>query len=426
MKTYSLPYGSGSVSFPLDEAQVIAELHGSRVEALDDVRAALWRSLEQPIDSAPLRERAKRGDKVALVVSDMSRFWMRQDLVIPHLVDYLNTECGVPDRDLTIVVANGTHLGGGEQDLRTLVTDAVFERVRVVNHDCRADDLVALGVTPHGTPVAINRAAAEADLVLCLGACTHHVMAGFGGGRKSILPGISSLEAIRHNHAFALDPHVLRTNPLIGNAVLEGNPVHEDMCEAAGLVPNLFIVNLVMNAEMKLAAIFSGHYLASWKRACEEVNRIYCVQVPRRADVIIASCGGYPKDMSLYQGTKAIDNVETGLKPGGTLILAVEAREGGGPAEYFDWAKELCAGTIEQRLRNDFTIPGYIFFLNCEQARRYRIFLYSSVDPELVAPMGIRAYSDMDALLRDAAIGGKDTYIIPNASTVIPYVAERE
>jgi len=426
MRDYTLPYGDGTVTIPLDETQVLAELHGSRVEALDDIRAALRRSLERPIGIEPLRERVKPGDRVALVVSDMSRFWMRQDLVVPHLVDYLGDACGIPDGDITIVVANGTHLGGDERELRTLVTDAVFERVRVVNHDCTADDLVALGVTPHGTPVSVNRAAAEADLVLCLGACTHHVMAGFGGGRKSILPGISSLETIRHNHAFALDPHALRTNPLIGNAVLAGNPLHEDMCEAAGLVPNLFVVNLVMNAEMQLAAIFSGHYLASWERACEEVNRIYRVPVPRRADVIIASCGGYPKDMSLYQGTKSIDNVETGLKPGGTLILAIEAREGGGPAEYFDWVKDLCAGTIEQRLRNDFTIPGYIFFLNCEQAQRYRIFLYSSVDPASVAPMGIRAYSDMAALLRDAAIGGKETYIIPNASTVIPYVAEKE
>ncbi len=426
MRRYTLPYGSGSVTLALDEAQVLAEVRGNRVEPLVDIRAALRLSLDAPIGSAPLPERVKHGDKVALVVSDMSRFWMRQDLVIPHLVDYLNDACGVPDHDVTIVVANGTHPGGDEKDLRTLVTDAVYERVRVINHDCMADDLVSLGVTPHGTPVSINRIVAEADFVLCLGACTHHVMAGFGGGRKSILPGVSGLATIRHNHAFALDPLALRTNALIGNAVLRGNPLHEDMCEAAALVPNLFIVNLVMNADMKLAAIFSGHYLASWERACEEVDRVYRVSVPRRADVIVASCGGYPKDMSLYQGTKTIDNVESGLKPGGTLILAIEAREGGGPAEYFDWVKNLCDGTLERRLRNDFTIPGYIFFLNCEQARRYRVFLYSSVDPAAVAPMGLRAYSDMDALLRDAAIEGKETYIIPNGSTVIPYVDEKD
>lgn len=101
------------------------------------------------------------------------------------------------------------------------------------------------------------------------------------------------------------------------------------MCEAAGLVKNLFMVNLVMNTQMRLAAIFSGHYLTSWKQACRTVNRIYQVDVPRKADVVITSCGGFPKDISLYQGTKAIDNVESALKPGGTLILVIEAREGG-------------------------------------------------------------------------------------------------
>ena len=120
--------------------------------------------------------------------------------------------------------------------------------------------------------------------------------------------------------------------------VLKGNPLHEDMCEAAGLVKNLFIINLVMNVQMQLAAIFSGHYLSSWEQACRTVDKIYQVDIPAKADVIVTSCGGFPKDISLYQGTKAIDNVESGLKPGGTLILMIEARDGGGPAEYFDWS----------------------------------------------------------------------------------------
>ena len=321
MKTYSFAYGSGMVELPLDEKNVIGELHGNAVAPLVDIRAALWASLDAPIDSAPLCERAKASDTVALVVSDMTRFWMRQDLVVPHLVDYLTERCGVREEDITIVIANGTHIGGDEQELRTLVTDAVYDRVKVKNHDCEAKDLVYLGTTPHGTPVSIDRTAAEADLVVCLGAVTHHVMAGFGGGRKSILPGISGRETIFHNHAFSLDAAQLRSNPAIGNGVLKGNPLHEDMCEAAGLVKNLFIVNLVMNAQMQLAAILSGHYLTSWEAACRMVDRIYQVDVPEKADVIVASCGGFPKDISLYQGTKTIDNIESGLKPGGTLIL---------------------------------------------------------------------------------------------------------
>lgn len=208
-------------------------------------------------------------------------------------------------------------------------------------------------------------------------------MAGYGGGRKSIVPGIAGMQTICRNHAYSLDPERLRSNPRIGNGVLENNPLNEDMCEAAGMMKALFMVNLVMNARMKLSSIFSGHYLTSWLRACREVDRIYRVDVPERADVVIASCGGYPKDMSLYQGTKTIDNVESGLKPGGTLILLIEARDGGGHPEYFDWIRDLTAGTIEERLRTRFTVPGYIFFLNCEQARRYRVMLLTGIEPEI-------------------------------------------
>ena len=154
MKEYTFAYGSGTVNIPLEEDQVTAVLGGNNIPPLPDIRAAVRESLEAPIGCAPLRACVTPGDTVALVVSDMSRFWMRQDLVIPHLVDYLLEDCGLKSGNLTIVVANGTHPGGDEAALRTLVTDAVFERVRVVNHDCRADDLVTLGTTSFGSSAA--------------------------------------------------------------------------------------------------------------------------------------------------------------------------------------------------------------------------------------------------------------------------------
>ena len=216
------------------------------------------------------------------------------------------------------------------------------------------------------------------------------------------------------------------SNPRIGNGKVKDNPLNDDMCEAAAMVPQLYMVNLVMNAEMQLAEIYAGHYLTSWQKACEAVDRIYRVAVPEKADAIIASCGGFPKDMSLYQGTKTIDNVETGLKPGGTLILLIEARDGGGPAEYFGWIDDLLGGTMEKRLREHFTVPGYIFLLNCEQAHRYNILMLTSVPQETVAPMGLKAFSDVDELMKAAHLEGKSLYVIPNGSTVVPYVKEKK
>ena len=419
-KEYRFAYGSGSVTIPLEESQVRAELFGNEIPAIPDIRAAVRKSLEEPIGCAPLRDCVRAGDRVTLIISDMSRFWMRQDLVVPHLVAYLLEDCGLPPEAVTILVANGTHPGGGEAELRRLVTDAVFDRVRVVNHDCRTADLVRLGTTSFGTEVAVNGVAARADLCLCLGAATYHVMAGFGGGRKSILPGVSGEATIRQNHALSLDPDALRSNPLIGNGRTEDNPLNLDMLEAAGMMKKLFMVNLVMNAAEQLCAVFSGHYRRSWERACREVERVYQVPIRERTDVVIAGCGGYPRDMSLYQGTKAIDNVEPALKPGGTLILVIEAREGGGPPEYFGWSRSLRDGCMEKRLREAFTVAGYVFFLNCEQAQRYRVMLLSELDPAETAPMGIETYHDVPSLLAAAALEGKSITVVPGAGSVVP------
>ena len=420
-KDYVFRYGDGTVTIPLEENNVTV-LHGQETPPAKDIRQLVLDALAHPIDAPLLENWILPGERIALIISDMSRFWMRQDKVIPHVVDYLLNQCGVQADHLTIVVANGTHIGGDEKELRTLVTDAVYDRIRVVNHDCLASNLTTIGTTSYGTVVRIAPEVANADRVIALGACAHHVMAGFGGGRKSILPGVSAMDTICHNHALALDDSEFRSNDLIGNGKLEGNPLNDDMCQAAGMVKNLFVMTLVMNTDMQLAEIYAGHYMSSWLKACEAVDRIYRVEVPEKADVIVASCGGYPKDMSLYQGTKTIDNIETGLKRGGTLILLIEARDGGGPAEYFDWNTYLQDGTMEKRLREHFTIPGYIFLLNCEQAHRYNIMMLSSVPQELVAPMGLRSYQSVAQLMADADLEGKRIYVIENGSTVIPYV----
>ena len=421
-KNYQFRYGNTTVTLPIEENQVIGVIEGNETPVLDDIEGELYKVLDNPVESAPLSEVASKASSIAIIVSDMTRFWMRQDIIVPLLVRYLVEKCGRKYEDLEIIIATGTHVGGSEEELRTLVTSDIYDKVKTVNHDCRADDLVYLGTTSYGTPVKVNKDAADADLVICLGAATYHVMAGFGGGRKSILPGISSLETIKHNHAYSLAPDKFITNPEIGNGVLDGNPLNGDMLEAAAMMKNLFMVTLVTDTEFRLSSIFAGHWRKSWEAACEEVRRIYRVPVKEKADVVITSCGGFPKDESLYQGTKAVDNVISALKDGGTLVLLLEGRNGGGSPDYFDWIKPLVNGTFEKELRENFTVGGYIFFLNCEQAARFNILMYSSIPAETVAPMGIKSYDNLDKLMEDAHLEGKSIYVIPTGSTVLPDV----
>ena len=417
MSNYHFKYGSGAVDLNLPDNGHIEVLQGKAQTAIADIGAALKQAVEYPVGHEKLNAFLAKGDAVTLIISDMSRFWMRQDLVIPHLVNYIQNDCGI--EDLAILVANGTHIGGDEKDLRTLVTDEIFDRVRVLNHDCLADDLVHVGATSYGTDVTINPLAVGRKII-ALGAATQHVMAGFGGGRKSILPGISSMKTIQQNHALSLDPDAPRSNPKIGNSVLIDNPLNGDMCEAADMIPHFFVINLVMNTDMQLSKITAGHWRDSWLSACDAVQAMYALPIRELADVIITSCGGYPKDMSLYQGTKTIDNVETGLKIGGTLVLIAECREGGGPAEYFDWLQSLERGTLDSDLRANFTIPGYIFYLNCEQAQRYNIVMLTTADKDALSKMGIKAYSDPETLMLNLDLDDQFIYVIPNGATVIP------
>lgn len=426
-KNYTFKYGDTALSVPLEESQVLKVLEGNKTEVLEDIDKELIDAIENPIDSASLKELAEKAGKIVLIVSDMTRFWMRQDLIIKPLVGYLVNQCGKAYEDLEILIATGTHLSGTEEEIKTIVTPEVYSKVKVVSHDARDNEsLTYMGTTTYDTPVYVNKDAAEADIVIAIGAATYHVMAGFGGGRKSILPGISGMETIKHNHAYSLDPEKFITNVKIGNGKLEDNPLNEDMCEAAGMMKNLFVITLVTDTDFRLTRIFAGHWRTSWERACEEVRRIYLVPVEKKVDVIVTSCGGYPKDESLYQGTKTVDNVISALKDGGTLILFLEGRNGGGSPDYFSWIKPLVEGTFEKELRENFTVGGYIFFLNCEQAKRFNIMMYTSIGEDVIAPMGIKAYNNLSKLLEDANLDGKEIYVIPNGSTVLPAVTDEE
>ena len=182
VKDYLFRYGSSELSIPIDDTQVIGVIEGNRTETLSDIKEELFRALDNPIGTEPLSVIASSAGRIAIVISDMTRFWMRQDLFVPGIISYLVDKCGKNYEDLEIIVATGTHEGGSEEDLMKLVTPDVFRKVKTVNHDCRALDLAYLGTTSYKTPVYVNKDAADADLVICLGAATYHVMAGYGKG----------------------------------------------------------------------------------------------------------------------------------------------------------------------------------------------------------------------------------------------------
>ena len=419
-RTFFLKYGERDVEIPIQGAHSIQVLQENPMKEIEDLRAAFYKAVEQePIDSLPLSQLIGKDDLVTLVVSDITRAWMHQDQIVEPLVSFLHETCKVPYAHMVILIALGTHRPNTEEEMKQIVSPAVYENVQVINHNCDAPDLVYVGTTSRGTRVEVNPLVVGRKVIL-IGGTVHHLMAGFGGRRKSVLPGVSSRRSIRENHERALSPTEKKTDDKVGSGKLSLNPIHEDMDEAAALVAPVFGINLVVASSGKHSGLFCGNWRTAWEASCRYQKQCYEVPVDHLADVVIVSCGGYPKDINLYQAIKSPLNAINAMKPGGTLLFLAECRDGGGAKDYFDWIRPLKEGRLDEALRADFTIGGYIFYATCEWLRRGNIFLMSELPPELVKEMNITSAPQIETLLKQIDFTGKDVYVVPYGGYVLP------
>lgn len=362
MKTFSLPFGKGVQTLSLDESHVIYDLHGTDVPAAADETEAVRRALREPIGCAPLREVVKPGDTVAIVVSDITRL-VHTDMMLPVIVEELNG-AGIADGDITVITAQGTHRAHTPEEDDIVCGKDMTRRLRIVQHDCRdAGQMVCIGTTSYGNDVYINRAAAEADKVILTGAVSLHPMAGFGGGRKAVLPGIAGYDSIMRNHILALTEEVGGgCNPLCDVSLIDRNPFHDDMDQAAAMLNPAYLVNTVFTPDGALYEVVGGHWHDAWEKGCQDLLRIASVLVRELADVVIASAGGYPKDMNLYQSTKAHMNAVFAAKPGGIMIFALDCPDIYEPAVFTDWFFRSDMAAFERDLRADFSMAAFVAF----------------------------------------------------------------
>lgn len=344
---------------------------------------------------------------------------MRQDRIAPLLVDYLLAH-GIRYEDIVFLIANGTHRPHSEEEKKRIVSEELFEKVSVIDHDCESADLCYLGRTSRGTPVWVNPLAVGRK-VITIGATIHHLMSGFSGGRKSILPGICGETTIEYNHLHALDPKEACSNPLIGSGVLENNPVHLDMTEAAGMLNPCFSIHLLAGAD-GYYDILCGHWYDAWLQSCHAADRLFGVPIGERADITVVSCGGYPKDINLYQSVKSLLNAGLATKDGGTILMLAECREGGGPPEFFSWIEPLSQGRLDEALRENFGIAGYIFYAACEELRRTKTVAVTLLPREHLIAMGITPAGDAKEATSLINFKDKTVYVMPHAGNTVPVI----
>jgi len=413
-------FGYGDKTLPLTvRARQIDVLEAVTPPPIADIREAFRAAVEEnAIGSRPLRELLSATDEVTVIISDLTRAWMHQDRICPLLVDYLHDVIGIAYDRIVFLVALGTHRPQTEAELRRIASDDVVNRVRVLNHEADKP-LVYAGTTTRGTEVMVNPLAMGRKVIL-IGGTVHHLLAGYGGGRKSILPGIVGESTIRQNHIHALHPTQPRSSDAVGCGKLDGNPVHEDMMEAAAMVSPVFGINLVVDGNGDHIALPSGHWAEAWLESCRLVDRYNGVAIPGKYDAVVTSCGGFPKDINLYQSSKTMINAYQAVREGGRLVFISECREGGGPAAFFDWAAYQRAGTLDSELRRNFTIAGYVFYVCVEIAMHTDLHILTDIPAETVAPLHMHGHADAGELTRLLDFGDQTVAVMPHGSSTVP------
>ena len=373
----SLKYGKGHLEFEVPDRNLLGIVNAKHVEGAPDENKEIRRALYNPIGTNTLQSMAKQGMKVAIVVDDHTRGTPSPKMVIP-ILEILNDK-GIPDKDITIIIGHGNHRKITDEELISLLGKEIIERVNIEPHNSKADDLVYVGTTKtYNNDVYINKTFANANLKILTGDITIHYYAGFGGGRKSILPAVSAASTINKNHGMCIHPKARTMN-------LEGNPVHIDMVEAARLANPHFIINVVQNDKKEIVKAYAGDVVDAWMEGVKLLSSFTKVSVDRYADIVIVGTGGYPKDIDLYQAYKALDNAMNIIRQGGVVIWVAECSDGIGHAKFEEWMKKYkTVEEMEESISKKFVMGGHKAMYLMRALRKADIVLVSSLNPKEV------------------------------------------
>ena len=315
-----LAYGRNGLTIEVPHgAQLVQPRH---VAGVGDEAGAIEAALAAPTASPPLAELAAGKRQVVVTHSDITRA-TPNDRILPVLLLALE-RAGVAPGDITLINALGTHRRQSEEELEQMLGAAIVERYRCLQHDAWDDaGLVAAGTTTGGNAIRLNRAVMEADLVIFTGFIEPHFFAGFSGGPKGALPALAGHESVLTNHGYAMI-----SDPRATWGITDGNPIWEQMREAAALIDPLFLLNVSLNAHGQITGVFAGDVVAAHRRGCDFVRESAMVAVDEPFDAVVTTNSGYPLDQNLYQTVKGMQAAKGIVRSGGAIILAAECADG--------------------------------------------------------------------------------------------------
>jgi nickel-dependent lactate racemase len=379
--------------------------------------------LARPSGSLPLSRLVRPGDRVAVAISDVTRY-SATDTFLPLLLRETDA-AGVPRSRVTLFVARGTHRAMTERELRESIGPEIDSGIRVAQSDPEGD-LSDLGTTSRGTRVLVSRPLLEHDRIVLTGTISFHYFAGFGGGRKALVPGCAGRQTAHQTHFRIFRTDGPGKHPMARPGILAGNPVHEDMVEAVAMASPTFLVNTLLTPSKKIFDVVAGHWQKAHEEGCARYLRHYRVPLARRYPLVIASAGGFPKDINLIQSHKAMDNAFLAVEPGGVMLLLAECGDGFGSPTFFPWFRFGDPDALERELRANYQIYGQTAHAVRTKARACRVVLVSSLKAEDVEAMGMTPAASLPEALRvaEGMLGGLPVpLVIPDAGYVLPDLA---
>ena len=417
-----LKYGEKSLRLQRSDnadMQVLLPVVGPAENSPDDVIA---QALRHPIGTLPLRELTSGKRSAVILVSGKTRVTGSENY-LPFLLAELEAGGLAPDQ-ITIIFATGTHEAMSKQDIIRVVGDTVADRMRIIGHDCHDRRRLAdIGKTRFNNRIWASTVVMKADLKVLTGRITHHYFAGFTGGSKSILPGICGFESILHNHRMVMsiaggaEPRAVHGN-------IEDNPVHLDMVEAAALAQPDFIFNTVLDYQHRFQHCVAGDYISAHREGCRLADNIHRRYVKRSAELVVASCGGYPYDVNFMQAIKTIFNCAKALTPGGTLILIAECPRGINPG-FFRWFAHPDFDDLDRAVLADYDLTGHNTYLIRRILRQHRIIMVTALPRDQVMQLGFFPARNIKEALENSNLrAGHPMYVVPYGGTTLLRVRE--
>lgn len=426
MADFSFKYGDGHMDFSFPDEDIIKVIEPAHVtipEGTEEEKIA--EAINNPLGTGKLEEIIKPTDTVCILVPDMTRQWGRPAQIMSVLVPMLE-KIGVKDENMLIVSATGTHKTQTPEEHALIVGQDIYDRIKMVDHNCD-ENLQLVGTSFRGNEIWVNKTVMSYDKKIIIGSTVFHFLAGFGGSRKYVLPGIAGRDTIMSNHSqyFAEGGVGSGQNPLVSPGRYEDNPINREMFEAAEFAGIDFNITGVIGPDKKIAFCYAGDIHKSHEAAVEKCRLFDGAVVDEPGDMVIASGMGFPKDINLYQtAAKPMNNAVGVLKkdPNSVMIVASECREGVGSADTdrmlhdFDNAHDR-----EVYTRENYTIGLNVAYFFTQYAEDFHVILVSSLDPDLFKKTKVHTAKDItEAIELAKKLTGKEhfkAYIMPYAAS---------